>query len=201
MITQALKRSMQPFLWLFSSIPMIVMMIVLVGAIFIDKWWVIYQFPEENQLVYDIGYLKGRRDAYHCYRDNKRCSYAVTPILTENPYNAIGQEYTCDYTKKSTCFDYEYFPDEYKNQPAKVGYYIKKDFFGNNGTKQLVTLEINGKMIIDYQKSKQKTEENKNPNYMELLMVIIVFMWLPFLLIILGFEFIIGLFYSDKKTE
>lgn len=138
-------------------------MVTLWGNEFIMyNWGAGKGFPNENELTYETGYLKIRKDPYYCHR--RRCDYYATTILTKSLNMATGQEYYCHYSygRKAPCFGEE-FPNEYRNQPAKIGYYVQPDFLWyKDNTRQLVTLEVNGKIVIDYQESKEKMERGKN---------------------------------------
>lgn len=115
-------------------------------------------FPKETQLQYDTGFLKSRYDKKEC---GSRCiEHYTVPILTKRPNTAHGQSYHCDYNYgvlRKRCFDNDNLPLEYRNKSAKIGYYIQPNFLWfKDNNKQLVTLEIDGKMIIDYATTQQK---------------------------------------------
>lgn len=132
-------------------------MVTLIGA----KWRIGNGFPNENELTYEIGYLKGRQDLYYC--DRRRCNYQTTIILTNSLNTATGQEYYChyDYSRKQSCINKDIL-NEYRNQPAKIGYYVQPRFLWHqDNSRQLVTLEVNGKMVISYQDTINLIQQRK----------------------------------------
>lgn len=150
---------------LFFGVPIIFILIYFVYILVVAQWSVGRGFPNEHELSYETGYLKSRKDAYFCKKDY--CNYYPTIILTKSLNTAKGQEYYCHYNhgRKAPCFGNK-FPDEYRNQLVKIGYYIQPDFLWHkDDTRQLVTLEANGKMVVDYQKSKETLEGKKSFDY------------------------------------
>ncbi|STZ07372.1 Uncharacterised protein [Moraxella caprae] len=153
------------FMRLFVVIPIIFISIHIVYMLAVAQWSVGRGFPSEHELSYETGYLKSRKDVYFCKKND--CRYYPTIILTKSLDTATGQEYYCHYNhgRKDPCFGNK-FPDEYRNQLVKIGYYIQPDFLWHkDNTRQLVTLEANGKMVVDYQKSKETLERKKSFDY------------------------------------
>lgn len=168
---------------LLCCIPIYFMVTLTGNEYIISKWGTGKGFPNENELTYETGYLKSRKDPYYCSRGH--CKYYPTTILTKNLNMATGQEYYCHYNygRKEFCFDTDFFK-EYKNQPAKIGYYIQPDFLWyKDNTRQLATLEVNGKMVRDYQKSKEILEEMKKSDNLWLFMFIFVLIGICFLFV------------------
>lgn len=142
------------------------------------------QFPHEHELLYESGYLKSYRHMYYldCGKggncDRELVEYAM-PILVQHPNSAHGHEYFCDYGdthKDGRCFKSRYLPDEYKNQPAKIGYYVQPDFLWYHAPyRQLVTLEINGKTVRSYQDTVDLIAQRKETEWLIITLFIILF--------------------------
>lgn len=162
----------------FVGMPMILALMIAwlyADGFIVHKWGTGKGFPNENELIYETGYLKSRNDPYSCNKGH--CTYYPTTILTKSLNMATGQEYYCHYSygRKVSCFGEE-FPNEYRNQPAKIGYYVQPDFLWyKDNTRQLVTLEVNGKMVIDYQESQERLYNIQNPDYWGFFIVMLVF--------------------------
>ncbi|WP_066802618.1 hypothetical protein [Moraxella oblonga] len=153
----------------------LVPLLVLLELVFMPLIKIGNHFPNENELLYESGYLKSYRHMYYlsCGKrrncDRELVEYAM-PILVQNPNSAHGHEYFCDYGdthKDGRCFNSRYLPDEYKNQPAKIGYYIQPDFLWYHAPyRQLVTLEINGKTVRSYQDTVNLIEQRKKTEWL-----------------------------------
>lgn len=127
-----------------------------------------YQFPKENELQYETGYLKSYSKTIS-YGNRGGTKY-LTPIivLTKSQDTPNGESYHCNYDygindDKSDCFNARHLPKEYARQFSKIGYYVQPNFLWlKDDRRKLVTLEVNGKIVIDYQTTKQKMQSQRN---------------------------------------
>lgn len=126
-----------------------------------------YQFPKENKLQYETGYLKSYSKTIS-YSNRGGTKNYLTPIivLTKSQDTPNGESYHCNYDygidDKSHCFTESHLPKEYARQFSKIGYYVQPNFLWlKDDRRKLVTLEVNGKIIIDYQSTKQKIQSQR----------------------------------------
>lgn len=127
-----------------------------------------YQFPTENELLYETGYLKSySKTIYYSNRGGTKKYLTPIIVLTKSQDTPNGESYHCNYDygindDKSNCFNARHLPKEYARQFAKIGYYVQPNFLWlKDDRRKLVTLEVNGKMIIDYENTKQKIQSQR----------------------------------------
>lgn len=143
-------------------------------------------FPPENELQYSTGFIKaGKIGVSYGGRHSKIVPMPVI-YLSPSLESPKAVTYICSYSGTmhfGDCF-YDAIPAEYIHQYAKIGWYQQPDIiFLDNPYRQLVTLEVNGKMVIDYQTTKNKIQEKNRSNYIAFFIVIItnlvcIYLWL-----------------------
>lgn len=124
-------------------------------------------FPPENELQYSTGFIKAGKIAV---KHSSKGLQKAMPVIYLSPSleSPKSVAYICSYNGTmhfGDCF-YDAIPAEYIHQYAKIGWYQQPDIiFLNNPYRQLVTLEVNGKMVIDYQTTKNKIQEKNRSDY------------------------------------
>lgn len=142
-------------------------------------------FPPENELQYSTGFIKAGKIAV---KHSSKGLQKAMPVIYLSPSleSPKSVAYICSYNGTmhfGDCF-YDAIPAEYIHQYAKIGWYQQPDIiFLDNPYRQLVTLEVNGKMVIDYQTTKNKIQEKNRSNYIAFFIVIItnlvcIYLWL-----------------------
>lgn len=142
-------------------------------------------FPPENELQYSTGFIKAGKIAV---KHSSKGLQKAMPVIYLSPSleSPKAVTYICSYSGTmhfGDCF-YDAIPAEYIHQYAKIGWYQQPDIiFLDNPYRQLVTLEVNGKMVIDYQTTKNKIQEKNRSNYIAFFIVIItnlvcIYLWL-----------------------
>lgn len=114
-------------------------------------------FPEENELQYSTGIF-----------NIEKAMRATNHVLLSQIDNGNGyQVFSCSYSpfgnqRASTCGDDEYL-EPYINKQATIGWYKVNSFLGfKNDIPQLVTLEVDGKVIRDYNYTSADVRRNVN---------------------------------------
>lgn len=140
--------------------------------------------PPENELQYSTGFIKAGKIAV---RHSSKGLQKAMPVIYLSPSleSPKAVTYICSYSgtmKFGDCF-HDDIPTEYIHQYAKIGWYQQPDIiFLDNPYRQLVTLEVNGKMVIDYQTTKNKIQEANRSNYIAnfifmIVNLVVVYLW------------------------
>lgn len=141
--------------------------------------------PPENELQYSTGFIKAGKIAVSYGTRRPKVPMPViylSPSLESPKAVTYICSYSGDITLSDDCF-HDDIPTEYIHQYAKIGWYQQPDIiFLDNPYRQLVTLEVNGKMVIDYQTTKNKIQEENRSNYIAFFIVVIlnlvvVYLW------------------------
>lgn len=111
-------------------------------------------FPKESELQYDTGILTTYEQTFS---DKTGQNTSVMVRLSGN--------YFCNYHighNPTNCLKDKQELLSYSGQKAKIGWYKNKDFLWiKNPYKQLVTLEVNSKVVLSYQDTKAKVDKMK----------------------------------------
>lgn len=124
-------------------------------------------FPPENELQYSTGFIKAGKIAV---KHSSKGLQKAMPVIYLSPSleSPKSVAYICSYNGTmhfGDCF-YDAIPAEYIHQYAKIGGINSLDIiFLDNPYRQLVTLEVNGKMVLDYQTTKNKIQEKNRSDY------------------------------------
>ena len=113
--------------------------------------------PKESKLQYSTGIF-----------EIEKAMQATNHVLLRQIDNGYGyQVFSCSYSpfgnqRASTCGDDEYL-EPYINKQATIGWYKVNSFLGfKNDIPQLVTLEVDGKVIRDYNYTSADVRRNVN---------------------------------------
>lgn len=131
-------------------------------------------FPIKENIVYSDGILKTtkRRINHH---------HTVIDIVIVPVGNKMGITYYCDYTAQhkarlSSCFLEEHITP-YLNENVRVGWYKKDDvLWFHNPYPQLVSLEVDGKVIRSYEES-LVLAKNRIGTFLKILLSFITIAW------------------------
>lgn len=113
-------------------------------------------FPKESELQYDTGILTTYEQTFS-YKTGQN-----TPVMVR-----LSGNYFCNYhvghkPAWSNCLKDKQELLSYSGQKAKIGWYKNEDFLWiKNPYKQLVTLEVNSKVVLSYQDTKAKVDKKR----------------------------------------